>query len=101
MRFIEAFSKNKIKTWPFPGPIVITEADEENESSESFLIDKWCVLDNTRTGVFESSPSINSDYSFDVDTYKILVQYLQHTKNHKNIRSLQLNSTTFKTATYF
>jgi DNA polymerase III subunit epsilon len=87
MRFIEAFSKNKIKTWPFSGPIVITERDEEKESSESFLIDKWCVLDNTRTGVFDSSVSIDADYAFDVDTYKILVQYLRHRKNHKNIRT--------------
>ena len=85
MRFIEAFSKNKIKTWPFPGPIVITEKDEFAETSESYLIDKWCVIGNAKNGIFDDE-SVEKEYSFDVDTYKILVQYLKNPRNQKNIR---------------
>lgn len=88
MRFVEAFSKNKIKTWPFPGPIVITEKDEDGDAFESFLIHKWCVLDNSKTGEFENTTSIERDYVFDVDTYKILVQYLRKGKYERNIRIL-------------
>src|SRR5581483_7734335 len=40
MRFIQAFSKNKLKKWPFKGPIVIEEKNEVDGKNEAIVIDK-------------------------------------------------------------
>ncbi len=86
MRFIMAFSKQKIKSWPFKGPIIIKEENPIEDTREAFLIDKWCYL-----GTFDSK---NETYDvidlkrdgFDVDTYKILTSYLRSPKHLRNIR---------------
>jgi DNA polymerase-3 subunit epsilon len=44
LRFTEAFSKNKLKPWPFKGPVVIEEKNQINEKNEAIVIDKWCYL---------------------------------------------------------
>jgi len=43
LRFDEAFYKFKIKRWPFTGPIIVKE---KSIGRESFIIDKWCILDS-------------------------------------------------------
>lgn len=75
MRFIQATSRNKVKPWPFKGPIAITEVFDE--IYEKIVVDQWCIID---TEVKE--------YFFDMDTYKILVQYLRNTKNYASIHAL-------------
>ncbi len=70
LRFIQAFQHSKIKQWPFDGPIVIREADEWGEKHQTFVIDRWCLVNEDGTAT-----------PFDVDTYKILVRYIFDTKN--------------------
>ncbi len=70
LRFIQAFQHSKIKQWPFDGPIVIREADEWGEKHQTFVIDRWCLINEDGTAT-----------PFDVDTYKILVRYIFDTKN--------------------
>lgn len=79
LRFLEAFYHNKIKPWPFNGPIII------NEGLEGYLMDKWCYL-----GTVDKSGEIikNEEISFDIDTYKILVKYLLDHRNQNSIRNL-------------
>ncbi len=77
LRFLEAFLKTKVKSWPFKGPILIKENMEEK--FEYHLVDKWCYL-----GKYDSEDSRKEvgedEYQFDVDTYKILEKYLRQRK---------------------
>jgi len=84
-RFIIAFSKYKIKTWPFQGPIVIEERNDEEESFERFLIDKWCYLGSITSQDLDTQ-DFKNEYIFDLDTYKILVNYIFSEKNQRNIK---------------
>ena len=78
LRFIEAFSKLKIKQWPFNGAILYKEGEAAH------LIYKWCYLGE----VSEENPLGNSinlrDVQFDFDTYKILSKFLL--KNNSNLK---------------
>lgn len=84
LRFIEAFKKTKLRTWPFDKPIVIKESDGEKE--EGFIIDKWCYMGNIKnTG---EDHTIQKEYNFDVDTYRIINSFLKSNKNTKKIQYL-------------
>ncbi len=71
IRFIQAVSKYKVKSWPFKGPVIIKEQGEDGE--EGYIVDKWCLLGK----VSGDSPQLEEkNYSFDYDTYKILKRFL-------------------------
>ncbi len=73
-RFIEAFKKIRIKSWPFQGSITIPEDPEALEGT-AFIIDQWRILkkiDYTQEGYSET----NFDQPFDYDTYRILSKHL-------------------------
>jgi DNA polymerase III subunit epsilon len=65
IRMMEAFSRHKLKQWPFSSPIVI---------HNKLLIDKWCIVTE------------DQEYNFDVDTYKILSRFVFEDKNQKYIK---------------
>ncbi|MCL5784299.1 MAG: exonuclease domain-containing protein [Patescibacteria group bacterium] len=75
LRFIEAFSPTKIKPWPFKGRILIKEGSPQDRE-EGFLIDKWCYLGRITSG----SQELESEYNFDLDTYKILLRHIFRSK---------------------
>ena len=84
-RFILAFSKTKLSNWPFSGPIIIKEKNDEME--EGLVFDKWCYL-----GKYEEV--LNSERMTDIvlsdfDIYKILRRFFSDKNNYKKI-------TTFK-----
>lgn len=89
IRFIEAFTRNKIKPWPFKGPIIIKESDGF-EKEESFLVDKWCILGSYCSDTDIIDKQISENYSFNQDTYKILNQFLFTNKNRKKIKNLSV-----------
>ncbi len=82
LRFDEAFYKHRIKPWGFNSPIVIKE---KGEKEEYFLIDKWCYLGNI-THEADAIEKIQNTYTFDYDTYKILVRYLRSEKKFRNVQ---------------
>lgn len=87
IKFLIAFSKTKLKNWPFQGPIFIEEFNALTDSKEFFLLDKWCFL-----GSIKDDSEVNSlsrDYSFDYDTYKILHSYLKLPQNLRKVRELE------------
>lgn len=100
LRFTEAFYNLKIKSWPFPGPIMIEEYDAVEQRREVFVIDKWCLINGTiNTEPLEdmnqetfTKSVLNSlnreDIIFDYDTYKILVRYLFDKRNQQSIKVL-------------
>jgi DNA polymerase-3 subunit epsilon len=74
LRFLQAFQRSKIRQWPFNGPIIIHESDDWNEKHETFVIDRWCLVNEDGTAT-----------PFDVDTYHILMRYIFDTKNSRMI----------------
>ncbi len=72
-RFLEAFTKYKIRTWPYDHHIVIKEEDPHLEQQQFFLVDKWCILGSNNTGEFDS---VEQPLYFDLDAYKILHGFL-------------------------
>lgn len=88
IRFLEAFSKNKIKPWPFKGPILIKEKNEFDNTIETFIVDKWCLLGSVNSSDNTENDKYSNTYLFDVDTYKILCQYLLNQKNALHIQTI-------------
>ncbi|OGG12666.1 hypothetical protein A3D77_04075 [Candidatus Gottesmanbacteria bacterium RIFCSPHIGHO2_02_FULL_39_11] len=84
LRVLEAFTKYKIKKWPFDGAVAIRDG---NENPEFFVIDRWCLLGNT-TEENEEFVYEESSYNFDFDTYKILARFLLSEKNQKYIKKI-------------
>lgn len=74
MRFDMAFADAKVKAWPFGGPIVI------KEKSDHHVFDRWCYL-----GVLNQEEDL-PELHFDVDTYKILIHYINKKDNWKKIK---------------
>ena len=91
MRFAEAFYNSKIKSWPFSGPIVITETDPFTGLTESFILDKWCLIGESRGEGIEENQITEKpeEICFDYDTYKILVRYIFNAKKQGNIKLLK------------
>lgn len=63
LRFDMAFASSGIKPWPFSGPKVIEEYNQEFDVAANLVIDNWCI---------DASPA-------DLDTYQILKTYFAKT----------------------
>ncbi len=76
LRFIKAFEKLKLKTWPFTGPVVITEKNQD--ISEQMVFNNWCLI-----GYVDEFGSFNLNHeqgNFDYHTYQILRRYFKNAK---------------------
>ncbi len=80
MRFFEAFSNQKLKKWPFKGPVVITEKNIDSNLEEKLIVNRWCILKHDQDNMH-----------FDVDIYKILVRYLEQKENLAKVHVLSQN----------
>jgi DNA polymerase III subunit epsilon len=89
MRFTLAFSKNKLKPWPFNGPIRIAEENPLDGSRESIVVDKWCYLGSMKENEAGALDNLTNDYIFDLDTYKIIASYLRTSKKSEHIHELK------------
>lgn len=89
LRFAGAFSHTRIASWPFPGPILIEENDHLNNKTDHLIVDKWCFLGNIVSDENGNLNEIRRDYTFDLDMYKILRQYLRSPKNVRRIKLFQ------------
>lgn len=88
-RCIIAFSKNRIKPWPFSGPILITEKESMTNDEDAFYVDKWCLLGKQSIKDGQADFFTDEDYRFDMDTYKILVHFLDRPKNYFHITEIK------------
>lgn len=90
MRLVEAFSKVKIKPWPFKGPIVIEEKNEQLGETQFFYIDRWCYLGSITVDIRGSiKKTLEDTIVFDADLYKILRSYLYTPRYAKNVKMLK------------
>ncbi len=85
LRMLTAFSEYKIKKWPFDGPILIHEENVFDEKAVGYIFDSWCYLGNCEAN---TGCNVSSQYTFDHDMYKILVQFLKNPKNYKKIKKI-------------
>lgn len=94
LKYITAFSSSKIKPWPFPGTVVIEESD--GTKKEYFLADKWCYIGSIKVdSEGNNNTSLHENYTFDLDIYNILKQFLSNSQNFQKISFLEPNSTKF------
>jgi DNA polymerase III subunit epsilon len=78
MRFTEAFHASKIKSWPFTGPISITEGNQAH------VVYQWCYLGTAEEIHGWNDGDSPNGLAFDFDTYKILSSYLlRKTRDHQ------------------
>jgi hypothetical protein len=77
-RFDTAFSERKVKTWPYQSPILIDEKDVlEKGKGTIFIIDQWKLLASYCYDDGGHKPFLPQEYTFDYDSYKILIQRLK------------------------
>ncbi len=84
-RFLMAFTKTKLQTWPYNGPILIEEKGTLQDKKDTFVIDQWCVVGKV---VADEEGALNIqkyEINFDVDTYHILQTYLRTQKGNLSI----------------
>ncbi len=86
LRFILAFARDKIPSWPFEGPVFIKEEDVTGERVQFFWMDKWCFLGTTKDREYLERAD---KYDFDLDTYKILRSYLKSKRGMVKINTLK------------
>jgi DNA polymerase III subunit epsilon len=106
LRFIEAFLKTKIKSWPYPGPVTIKEISPEDGREELFLIHNWCIVqkqegDNELPDESSFSESKNKNLEnlvFDYDVYKILRRFILDKQSYHKFHKLSLDSDEFISA---
>ncbi|HEX8182816.1 MAG TPA: exonuclease domain-containing protein [Candidatus Saccharimonadales bacterium] len=81
-----AFERQRIRDWPYQGPVLVQERCTESTMSSGIIVDQWCVLAEVSQDEY-CDPEIKSLASqtaktFDLDTYKILQGFLA-AKLHK------------------
>lgn len=87
-RFVRAFKKRQIKTWPFSGAVRIEERDHPAGDGAVFIIKEWRILKSyvyDAAGIREFLPALPF---FDYDTYKILVRYILNPANRSRMREI-------------
>lgn len=84
-RFALAFTRRKIKEWPFAGPIQYIERSSASGVSDVFTVDKWCIIGYSHFD-HDAENKQEHDYVFDLDVYKILKQFINDPQNRKNIK---------------
>ncbi len=87
LRLQQALISLKLKSWHFEGKIGIKEYDPETSKTELHVFDQWChiatVDDESK---LEDAISSKYTFSFDLDTYKLLLKEL----NKRNTSVIQL-----------
>lgn len=88
IRFLQAFSAHKIKTWPFRGPVMIEERTAHAAQSDVFFVDQWCLIGGLRSNEYGQDPLMTGTPCFDYDSYKILLPYLLLPKKALRIKPI-------------
>jgi DNA polymerase-3 subunit epsilon len=78
LRLQMALVADKLRTWPFAGPVGLREHDPRTQRSEVHVFDQWCHLgtadsDEALAELLQSRPQ---PLAFDLDTYKLALKYL-------------------------
>jgi DNA polymerase III subunit epsilon len=100
LKFINAFTKYKLVSWPFDGAIEIEEKDIDSKKSEKFVIDRWCFMGSVSADE-EQTGEISKEYEFDLDLYKILRSHIKNGVKPKQVKRFQSVETESSREQYF
>ena len=84
LRLQLALKPLQTRSWPWPGPIALTETD--GDCSEWHVIDHWCYLGTARDQT-DIEDLLDTPRQFDLDTYRILLRWLR--RHPDNVLPLQ------------
>ena len=89
LRLLDALIKLRMKAWPYPGRIGIREVSKSGLRTDIHLLDHWCYLGTARTEAELSErmdgQSARWEPVFDLDSYRILVPFLQRLRGNVEI----------------
>jgi DNA polymerase-3 subunit epsilon len=79
-----AFERQRIREWPYDGPVLVQErfnldsplSGRTDGISSGIIVDKWCVLAEIEQQPHCDPSVTRHSRTFDLDTYKILQQFL-------------------------
>ena len=75
-----------MRIWPYPGPVMIEEANRERTEGHFFVVDDWRLCLAARYGEDGISPFLEAGRGFDHDAYKILSAHL--VRHSRSVRPL-------------
>jgi DNA polymerase-3 subunit epsilon len=69
-----ALSQQRLKSWPYPGPIGIREHHAATQRSDMHVFDQWCHVATVQDiDELEDVTRRNPALAFDLDTYRLLL----------------------------
>jgi DNA polymerase-3 subunit epsilon len=92
-RFMCAFERQRVVSWPYAGSILIREARAGLEGASGYVVDNWCLLARLRE---LSDGSVERDElpnRFDLDSYRIIRRFIQNAANNRSITRLSREQT--------
>ncbi|MCA9403517.1 MAG: 3'-5' exoribonuclease [Candidatus Omnitrophica bacterium] len=81
LRLHEAMAKHRRLSWPFDGPVMITEQNVEGTCGEVIVVDHWIIREAFRFRGEEKTPLFDCDNWFDLDAFRILYGHIKRQKN--------------------
>lgn len=84
-RIDEAFRSRRIRTWPYRGPVLITERESE-DAGTVFFFDNWVLFGAYRYEGDAISELLGAAEGFEYDSYKILARFLRNKQNRRLVR---------------
>jgi len=87
LRFTQTFYKHRVQSWPFTGPIIVTE--QSDIWHEQHLIHQWIYFGRITTDKqHQTTDTQLSTQQFEWDTYKILSKHLLSTQFQSSVTQL-------------
>nr|WP_246265671.1 exonuclease domain-containing protein [Aromatoleum diolicum] len=88
-RLLGALGAVRLRAWPWPGAVVVTERCAHSGSEAFHLLDRWCHLGSADSpdGLAQLRAKLPSR-RFDLDIYRILVRWLAADAHHRAVTPL-------------
>ncbi|GGY02933.1 3'-5' exonuclease family protein [Paludibacterium paludis] len=84
-RLMSALARLKVKSWPYPGAVVIEESDEVTGEMVEHVFDRWCYLGSRVKG----GDSLEGVPMFDRDIYKLFTAWMKKPQANTALRLLE------------
>jgi DNA polymerase III subunit epsilon len=78
LRLQMALSADKLRVWPYAGPVGLREHNPHTGQSDIHLFDQWCYLVTVRSDeeLAEALQTRAETLAFDLDSYRLALKYL-------------------------
>jgi len=90
LRLDQAFARRRLQAWPYNGPVLVQE-DAAAENLTGIVVDQWCLLAELTQEEYCEPKIVTHKQAFDLDTYKILQQFLSN-----KVRGLKVQPLTWQ-----